>query len=529
MVLTIMGDCCAPRPNEQTERIARNLKEVEACFSRVRRPRLGGRGAQVTAPEIRPPAAFRLLPPKEHAAHFDEVLMATAPFRGLPLHTHAGYSGPWIEDLWIQRFMRRPLAEFGGWTPIFVQWVDATKLTAPDDVYARIVAALERVLRPDIPYVTVSQADFGLRFGDVDVSVRFPQLLVLSSGGYGHVPLPLLKGEVALEKSACVAGERSPAPPGASAPADAGVPARAPRAGGASPAARPTPDDEPPWRHLLSFVGRAHFGRGPLVSELESVARPEMRLRRYRGPRWQATILESKFYLAPRAYGRTSFQLYEALQTGTPPVYVWDDVEWLPYKGSPVADFSRLGVSVRADGRGPGLSLGAGTEGAGTEGAERLVARLAAVPRAARQAMRDAACRVRASHFTMAGVLDQIARFLAPGARSDLRCGPLPAGPGLATFASIDGTFASIDADADGRIDARELSRQMSEVRVVVGEAGRTVDVRFSRSELSEALGAMDGDGDGAVDAGEWSEGSGVVREMLARHVARAERTEEPR
>lgn len=41
---------------------------------------------------------------------------------------------------------------------------------------------------------------------------------------------------------------------------------------------------------------------------------------------------ESKFCLAPRGYGRSSFRFFEAIQLGIPPVYFWDDEEWLPYK-----------------------------------------------------------------------------------------------------------------------------------------------------------------------------------------------------
>lgn len=41
---------------------------------------------------------------------------------------------------------------------------------------------------------------------------------------------------------------------------------------------------------------------------------------------------ESKFCLAPRGYGRSSFRFFEAILLGIPPVYFWDDIKWLPYK-----------------------------------------------------------------------------------------------------------------------------------------------------------------------------------------------------
>jgi hypothetical protein len=40
----------------------------------------------------------------------------------------------------------------------------------------------------------------------------------------------------------------------------------------------------------------------------------------------------SKFALAPRGYGRSSFRFFEIFLLGTIPVYIYDDIEWLPYK-----------------------------------------------------------------------------------------------------------------------------------------------------------------------------------------------------
>lgn len=54
--------------------------------------------------------------------------------------------------------------------------------------------------------------------------------------------------------------------------------------------------------------------------------------------------LRSKFCLAPRGYGRSSFRFFEAMQLGTIPVYIWDDIEWLPYKN--VVDYSKFAISI---------------------------------------------------------------------------------------------------------------------------------------------------------------------------------------
>jgi len=54
--------------------------------------------------------------------------------------------------------------------------------------------------------------------------------------------------------------------------------------------------------------------------------------------------LNSKFALAPRGYGKSSFRFYEVFQLGCIPVYVWDDDEWLPYKD--IIDYSKICISI---------------------------------------------------------------------------------------------------------------------------------------------------------------------------------------
>jgi hypothetical protein len=55
--------------------------------------------------------------------------------------------------------------------------------------------------------------------------------------------------------------------------------------------------------------------------------------------------LKSKFCLAPRGYGRSSFRFFEAMLLDTVPVYFWDDIEWLPYKE--LLDYSKFAVSIK--------------------------------------------------------------------------------------------------------------------------------------------------------------------------------------
>jgi uncharacterized protein YozE (UPF0346 family) len=54
--------------------------------------------------------------------------------------------------------------------------------------------------------------------------------------------------------------------------------------------------------------------------------------------------LNSKFCLAPRGYGRSSFRFFEAMLLDCVPVYFWDDIEWLPYKD--ILDYSKFAISI---------------------------------------------------------------------------------------------------------------------------------------------------------------------------------------
>jgi hypothetical protein len=56
------------------------------------------------------------------------------------------------------------------------------------------------------------------------------------------------------------------------------------------------------------------------------------------------TTLNSKFALAPRGYGRSSFRFFEILKLGTIPIYVWNDKDWLPFKDE--IDYGKLCINI---------------------------------------------------------------------------------------------------------------------------------------------------------------------------------------
>lgn len=127
--------------------------------------------------------------PDDAEQHFEQLQAAIKPFLSKnPIHQYAGYNGPWIENVWINHFKDKPLAYFRGLFPIFLNWIDSEIVK---DMPA-MITALQSVIRKDCIYITVSQGDAGLH----EAAEYFPNILALSAGGFGHIVLPLIKGEL---------------------------------------------------------------------------------------------------------------------------------------------------------------------------------------------------------------------------------------------------------------------------------------------------------------------------------------------
>lgn len=56
------------------------------------------------------------------------------------------------------------------------------------------------------------------------------------------------------------------------------------------------------------------------------------------------TTLNSKFAFAPRGYGRSSFRFFECFKLGAIPIYVWNDINWLPFQAQ--IDYSKFCISL---------------------------------------------------------------------------------------------------------------------------------------------------------------------------------------
>lgn len=112
-----------------------------------------------------------------------------------------------------------------------------------------------------------------------------------------------------------------------------------------------------PWmdRNLLaSFVGT--ISTHPIRREIHDQLHDKKGVYFHSRGTWSAHVPQddatqfieitrhSRFCLAPRGYGRSSFRFFEAMLLDVVPVYVWDDIEWLPYKDE--LDYSKFSISV---------------------------------------------------------------------------------------------------------------------------------------------------------------------------------------
>jgi hypothetical protein len=199
-----------------------------------------------------------------------------------------------------------PPPSLGPYVPLLVPWVDRWLLQGyAKELKAALFGSSPQggeghgreggLLRRGVPYLAVSQNDQGLH-GLFDAA-EWPNILVLSAGGYGHAAIPLLKQEEPLLETKTL-----------------------------TPVAqRPT---------LAAFEGTLGHGpgnvRGRMAAAMrafekhmagvavgadknQTVARCEV----YSGGDWKAVMARSRLQLNPRGFGRTSYHVSETVQMVT--------------------------------------------------------------------------------------------------------------------------------------------------------------------------------------------------------------------
>jgi len=276
------------------------------------------------------------------------------------------FCGPWLENHWVKHFehllelsgKETCLTEtFGPFIPLLVPWSDIRRQGGYQEDYPeKFILDLMSVLRSDLPYITVADSDAGVNLSEVD------NILVFSGGGVGHVPVPLFKQTEDFV---------------------------------------PHKIDKRKW--LLNYVGTLREG---LRQDMHDYLTREVKAsyKYYHGNFWQGhwrdIMLDSYTSLVPRGCGRSAFHLMETLQLGLIPVFIYNDVPWVPYLNLFIEKF---GFVVTVD----ELPF--------------LVQKLQNMTVIDFLQREEEIASHRASHFSHAGVMDQITRFMLFG-RGDLQC-----------------------------------------------------------------------------------------------------------
>jgi hypothetical protein len=206
-------------------------------------------------------------------------------------------------------------------------------LALPADLLGALSRFLNATLRGDVAYVTVVQRPAGPWAEAHLAAMRraLARTVVLSSGGGGHVALPLLGRELPLLR---VADAASPPPPPLPPRRDWPPLADTPAVRAAVEAAVEVP---PPREAaaVLGFQGSARAGaRARATAAAAAALGPAFAVNRsgVHPLEWAPPLVRARLAFAPRGVGATSFRLFEALQLGVPPVYVFDGPwPWLPY------------------------------------------------------------------------------------------------------------------------------------------------------------------------------------------------------
>lgn len=219
-----------------------------------------------------------------------------------PPYKYRDYQGPWIEDFfyefWANNYHRGSLT----YLPIFFDGFflhSQTHKYSPqefDKIFSKMRDVLTSINEKEGYFTILGMYDFPIWEWH-----KFPKnILVFSAAGGGDIPIPLLNGSPSFQ---CPAKEILVS-----------------FMGSLSGASNRGNVRQRMYDHLNGF---AHFGQGP---------------------HWRDVMAKSTFTLCPRGLTPASFRLYEALSLGSIPIYIWDDVEWLPYKD--VIDWSEIAISV---------------------------------------------------------------------------------------------------------------------------------------------------------------------------------------
>jgi hypothetical protein len=220
-------------------------------------------------------------------------------------HSYAGYGGPWIEDYFYSHWCcnEEELLKDSRINRIYIPifWTGYYSKYGHFKRFKKIQKFIDKSIEPDKKYFTIVQNSDG-------VKEKLPKnVLIFGGGGKGDISIPLLKGDIKYTiKQKDI---------------------KCSFMGNLSGPSNKTSVRSKMFDILKNKKG-FYFSNGDIKEFRDITSR-------------------SVFTLCPRGYGRTSFRLYEAMALGSIPIYIWDDIEWLPYKDKLRWEESIISINIR--------------------------------------------------------------------------------------------------------------------------------------------------------------------------------------
>ena len=233
------------------------------------------------------------------ATYQEELVSQTASLRP-GWHSYAGYNGPWLENAFFKEWSKLKPRLTRVYIP--VAWTDCMHTN-------RLKAAMQEVLtnlKPQFKYFTVLQADLGFNHDQLSLTVPSNiDFILFSSGGdsppLNTVPVPLLKEELK--------------------PAGFGK--------------------------TISVSFQASVHTHPIRQAIYDQFNDVYLFLGGECNNWKMISESSNMSFCPRGFGTTSFRMFETLQLGTIPLYVWQHEKWLPFQE--IIDWNEFAVVIEAE------------------------------------------------------------------------------------------------------------------------------------------------------------------------------------
>lgn len=224
------------------------------------------------------------------------------PFLQPRIHSYVGHEGPWIED-YLERYLASLNRSDLGRTYLPLRWTDYY-VRFGFQPQAELQDFLDLTIDPGKSYFTVVQ-------GDVGILNELPDnVLVFSAGSHGGLPIPLLKGSMEYSFD-------------------------------------PRKDYKVSFQGNLATTSERRIDVRQMMVERLAHEEGFHFFEPNSGGDFHRIVTRSEFVLCPRGYGCTSFRLYEAMSLGAIPIYIWEEVEWLPYREE--IDWDQLIISLHYD------------------------------------------------------------------------------------------------------------------------------------------------------------------------------------